>query len=58
MRENQDGFRLDRACIDRIFSLLQGLVHEHMFRTPTIRVLVYVKVAFDPVDRAVLFTCF
>ena len=54
IRENQAGFRPDRGCIDRIFSLHQILEPRHMFRLPTTLVFLDLKVAFDSVDRNTL----
>ncbi|TNN10329.1 polyprotein, partial [Schistosoma japonicum] len=46
-RENQDGFRPGRGCVDHIFTLRQVLEHRHTFRRPTIVVFLDLKAEFD-----------
>ncbi|CAI2733768.1 unnamed protein product [Schistosoma spindalis] len=56
-REEQAGFRSGRGCIDHIFILRQILEHRHTYHKPTIVVFLDIRVAFDSLDRTVLWDC-
>ena len=56
-REEQAGFRAGRGCIDQIFTLRQLLEHRHIYRRPTIVVILDIQVAFDSIDRGALWNC-
>ena len=57
VRENQGGFRPGRGCIDHIFALRQILELRHSYQQPTLVVCLYLKSAFDSVDRQPLWRC-
>lgn len=53
MSEIQAGFRPDRGCIERTFTVQQILEHRHNFRDPTIYVFPDLKVLFYSADHAI-----
>ncbi|KAH9587678.1 ATP-binding cassette sub- A member 3 [Schistosoma haematobium] len=56
-REEQAGFRSGRGCIDHISTLRQMLEHRHTYQRPTIVVFLDIRVAFDSLNRTVLWDC-
>lgn len=57
MRENLAGFRLGHSSAVQVFTLRPIVEYMRTFCRPTISIFLGLKVAFDPVGRAVLWSC-
>jgi len=55
LREEQNGFRKNRSCVDHIYSLTSILRHRLAAKQPVLACFVDAEKAFDRIDRSLMF---